>query len=99
MAKAFDILLDEEDELEFANGDFAVGISEAQNLDHLTRAVPGSMKGEPTTGIGIVRYMKRRMNVVELYSEVKEQLKADNWQNESLYINEQEVTINGERDE
>lgn len=100
MAKPYDILLNSDDELQFSTeGDFVLGISEAQNLDHLINTVPGQVKTQPTTGVGMVRYIKKRMNVIGLYGAVKSQLKADKWVNEDLHVNEQEVTINAEREE
>ena|SRR5690606_402602 len=99
MAKPQDIMLDQDNELVIAHGDFSVDVSEAQNLDHLLLSVPGSMKGDPSVGIGVIRWVKRRRSITEFYTEAKAQLKADGWINESISQNGGNIEVSAERDE
>ena len=94
-----DILLNQNDDLIIKNGDFLIGNSEAQNLDHLCRANIGSLKHDPLTGIGIINLAKTRIDEPKFYTNTKVQLKADGWINESIIIDQQEIEINAIRNE
>ncbi len=97
--EAKDILLNQTDDLIIKNGDFQIGNSEAQNLDHLCRATIGSIKHDPLTGIGIINLVKTRIDEPKFFTDAKVQLKADGWVDESIIINGSEIEINALRNE
>lgn len=99
MAKPFDIKLGSENELLIERGDFVIGDAEAQNLDHLLITMPGSVKSQPATGIGAVRWIKRQSRLNSLFTEAKSQLKADGWENESIDVVGSDISIQAEREE
>jgi hypothetical protein len=57
-----DILLDENYEILFENGDFKVGDSEGQHIKLLLDTFKGDWTQNPTTGIGLIRWKNGRMD-------------------------------------
>lgn len=98
-----DILLDENtQELLFDNGDFKIGLSDQQHIDHLMRANPGQYYQFPKIGIGIDKFKLASVNRQEIQQAIRLGLEADNYNVIDLSVteatnNEFIITTNPER--
>ena len=63
---ATDILTDDTGELIIRDGDFAVGPSDEQHMQHLLWANPGTYKQFPLMGIGIFRMLNGSISPTDL---------------------------------
>jgi hypothetical protein len=97
---ATDILCDiETREPVIFEGDFFMGESDEQNLEDLIEYNPGELKGDPLTGVGIVRMMKGQLDEVRIISATRSQMREDNWIIDDVYLDGQELVAIGSRDE
>jgi len=71
-----DILLNSENDLMIANGDFAVGDSLNQQVGLLLLVNKGEVKQHPLIGVGINDILLAE-SMTDIYNEVRVQLKAD----------------------
>lgn len=92
-----DITVDSSGEPLIANGDFVVGDSEAQHLEHLLKAFPGNYRAYPLVGIGAPAWQNARVGLGRIEGDIKLQLKADNWVNEEVVLNGTNISIQAER--
>lgn len=74
-----DILRDEQGELLFENGDFAIGQSDQQHVGDIFLSLPGEYKEFPLAGFGAVRYIKRNITEAEFKRDLKLQLQYDGY--------------------
>lgn len=72
-----DILIN--DDVEFKNGDFAIGVSDAQHIEHILTAKPGQFYQFPTLGVGAVDLIKSSINRQALKQKIKVNLESDNY--------------------
>lgn len=72
-----DILINED--VEFKNGDFVIGISDAQHIEHILTAKPGQFYQFPTLGVGVVDLIKSSINRQALKQKIKVNLESDNY--------------------
>ncbi|CAB4126661.1 hypothetical protein UFOVP87_4 [uncultured Caudovirales phage] len=79
MALVQDILLNDEDDLLIANGDFLVGYSDEQHLALITIMDLGHLKENPFLGIGINRKLGSSENPNVIKSISKQMYEADNY--------------------
>lgn len=75
MAKG--ILLDENDDLLFKNGDLALGDTELQEVSLLLRLNPGELKSDPILGAGLIRMIKSNADKRKIQQRVKLTLQRD----------------------
>jgi len=85
---AKDILLDENDDLQTANGDFMIGDSDEQNADLIIRSVQGNWLNSLLTGFNIWRWLKANLDKYRFERELKIQLE----EMEGYVIEELELT-------
>jgi len=73
-----DLLLDDNDDVLIANGDFVIGASDMQDVSIILQMHPGELKQDPILGVGLSRKVKRSGNAEDLEVDVKLHLKRDN---------------------
>ncbi|OON67807.1 hypothetical protein [Hymenobacter sp. CRA2] len=81
--KAFDLLLDADDDLLVERNDFVIDAADAQHVDLLLRTRPGDWRADPLAGIGIARYLMAPYGPAqasELSREATIQLERDGYQ-------------------
>jgi hypothetical protein len=88
MSDRTDILLDEDNDLKIVNGDFVIGPSDMQHVEHILVAHPGEYKEHPQVGIGIERYLKSTGQQQNLKREIRIQLAFDGYQNPDIELSE-----------
>lgn len=72
-----DILID--DDITFKNGDFVIGESDSQHIEHILRAKPGHFYQYPTLGIGVEDNIKGNISKQALRQSIKQNLESDNY--------------------
>lgn len=80
-----DILLDEDDDLDFRFGDLLIGESTRQHQRHLFLTEKGQNKRVPVSGIGIGGWQNDD-DLSPLYSDVQRQFELDGMQVTSIEI-------------
>ncbi|SDE76110.1 hypothetical protein [Riemerella columbipharyngis] len=88
MEKRKDILVDDSNELEFINGDFAVGNSDIQHIDHIIIAQKGEYKQTPQMGLGVINYLKSNTDKSKFQRDVRIQLNYDGYENPNIDLSE-----------
>lgn len=79
MAAAYDFLLDDDNELAFANGDLIIGESDKQHIQDTIKCYPGWYKQFPTDGVGVGSYTKGSGIEQKLQRSIKLQLALDGY--------------------
>jgi hypothetical protein len=79
-----DILRDENGELAFANGDFAIGQSDQQHVEDILDLQPGELKEFPLAGFGAINYIKKTITADEFKRDLKIQLNYDGYDNATI---------------
>lgn len=88
-----DILIDED--LEFEDGDFAIGISDKQHIKHILKAFKGEFKEFPELGVGIEQ-MINDDNYMDILIEAKKNLQYDGVEIHNIkFTNEGKLNIDG----
>ena len=88
-----DILIDED--LEFEDGDFAIGISDKKHIKHILKAFKGEFKEFPELGVGIDQ-MINDDNYMDILIEAKKNLQYDGVEvNNIKFTNEGKLNIDG----
>lgn len=84
-----DILLDNTGDLDFHNGDFDIGQSDQQHIEHIVEAQKGEYKAFPLVGFGVINYLKKSTRIKSDFKrDLKMQLEYDNYQNPNIDISE-----------
>ncbi len=86
-----DILLDENGELLFRNGDFIVGPSDKQSIQSILNAFPGWWKQFPTLGVGMTQYLNSRDKKQQMQRSIKLNLESDAFVIDNIVINATEL--------
>jgi len=90
-----DILFNED--LEVLNGDFSIQESDQQHINHIMRANKGHYYQFPLIGLGGVKLINGNFRMDQLKSDIKLQLKSDNYLTLDVTLNEKnEILINAE---
>lgn len=76
MAK--DILLDDNNDLKFLNGDFDTGESEMQEVALILQSTQGEWKNEPLLGPNLFRFLKSKESKVAIEKQISIHLAIDN---------------------
>lgn len=75
-----DILLNEDNSPQIVNGDFVVGESDEQHVQHIIQAQKGDYKEFPSLGVDPIRYLKGGPRAsADLQREITVQLEADGY--------------------
>lgn len=72
-----DILLNENNELEIINGDFAVGESELQEVAIILQLRQGELKSDPALGVNLQHYANSKENRTAVERVIKIHLQRD----------------------
>lgn len=72
-----DILLDENDDLIFQDGDFVIGSSLTQDVGIILRLNQGELKSDPLLGANLIKYVNSNIDEVDLQTVVKLHLQRD----------------------
>jgi len=91
MAK--DIFLDDDNDLLFMNGDFAVGESEEQEIKMILQAVKNDYKQHPQLGVSLVEYIENSGRNIALKQEIKLNLRMDG-KNNQFKIQDGNISFN-----
>ena len=83
-----DLLLDENDDILFKNGDIVIGISDNQNQKLILAANKGEYKQHPEVGVGIVQ-MIADDEFTEILIETKKQLEYDGMQIDDVRLTQE----------
>lgn len=92
-----DILLDENNEVLIADGDFVTGQSDQQHVKHIVMAFKGEYKAHPLVGFGALSYLKRDDKIEsEFRRDLKIQLDNDGYNDPDIDLSEgfQKLKIN-----
>lgn len=92
-----DLLNDENGDILMRNGDGVRGDGDAQSLERLLKISPGTLKHSPLTGCAVIRLTNSRITIQEVERDIRIQLKADGWKNETISVNKQDIYINAKR--
>lgn len=71
-----DFLVDDDGDLLIIGGDWAVGLSDQQNIEDIIRAFPGWWKQYPTLGVGAISFLNSG-NDQEFEADIAVNLKSD----------------------
>ncbi|MBU2923061.1 hypothetical protein KO504_17055 [Winogradskyella psychrotolerans] len=77
MVTATDIVLDDNDDITFVNGDFAVGESLTQEVSLILRASQGEWKSDPLIGANLIQLINSNVDDTKLKTRVKLHLQRD----------------------
>lgn len=86
-----DLSLNENDDLIIANGDLVVKTSDEQHVNHLLKANKGYYKEFPTTGCGLIAFIKKQNADKLIEHEISTQLNADGYLTNNLSIDNNEL--------
>lgn len=79
-----DVLLDEDNDLAFSNGDLLQDESSSQNVDLILNSFSGAFKPFPFVGFGLLKYLKTDTSEARFKRELKIQLNYDGYNNPSI---------------
>ncbi|AQY22970.1 hypothetical protein [Riemerella anatipestifer] len=83
-----DILLDEDGDLNFHNGDFDIGQSDQQHIEHIIAAQKGEYKNFPFVGFGVINYLKGDTSKSDFKRDLKIQIENDGYSNPKIDLSE-----------
>lgn len=97
----FDILLDDNFDLLFKNGDFVIDDADAQHIELIALLEPGQIRYSPLTGLGISRRLQSPMGLSQrdaLRRAAYLQLEIDGYQTGTASIEIKDIiTIKADR--
>ncbi len=88
MINRTDISLNEDNDLKIENGDFVIGLSDMQHVEHILVAHPGEYKEQPQLGIGIESYLKTTGKEQKLKRAIRVQLGFDGYKNPKIDLSD-----------
>lgn len=86
--ETYDIILDDDGELQDVNGDFKAGENDNNLLRYLVEANKGEYKEFPLAGVGINLYLNSNKNPQQIKRDIKVQLIGDVFPNPDIDISE-----------
>ena len=86
MIAVWDILLNDKFEVLYEDGDFKIGESDQQHIQHILLARPGQFAQHPLIGCGVQDYDHSSQSVQEKKQNISLQLESDNYKINSLVI-------------
>lgn len=91
MAAAKDILLDDDWDLSFANGDFLTGLSDTQHQALIVAMDIGHLKESPFLGVGINLELGGAKSTNEIKANIQQNLEADNYAVNNITVRNGEI--------
>lgn len=73
-----DIMLDQDDDLQIANGDFVIGESLLQEVGIIIRLNSGELKSDPVLGPNLVQLLNSKADTQDVEERVRLHLQRDN---------------------
>jgi hypothetical protein len=96
--KAKDILLDSDEDLAFKDGDFFVGNSDQQHVQHILKADKGHIRQFPLLGVGLLDYVNGAVEPEVIRQLITTNLRNDNYNvKQVLVTNDYRISIDAER--
>ena len=95
MAK--DILLDDNDDLAFLDGDVVIGDSADQEVSLILRSNQGDWRASPLTGFGVAQRMRNEVSRAEFELALASQLELDGFSMPVVKLAQDGLTINAKR--
>jgi len=92
-----DILLTDGNELQTLRGDFLVGESDAQHVQHIIEATKGNFLENPTLGVGITEFRNGNISLAELSKRVRLELQKDGYKLNKVNFINGEIVIDAQR--
>ena len=86
MERYRDILLNENKDISFKNGDFAFGESIDQEVDLIMRSNKGEWRHDPLLGVNMIKNINAKRGLTNIEQQLKIQLKRDNKHLNSISI-------------
>lgn len=86
MKKRKDILVN--NDLLIENGDFVMGDSDIQHIDHIITAQPGEYKETPQLGFGVINYLKSNTTKTKFKRDLRVQLNFDGYESPNIDLEE-----------
>jgi len=94
------ILIDDDLEIN-ETGDFRLGFSDEQSIDHILRAYKGEFRQAPTIGVGIALELNSPLSNDGLEAKIRRDLDVDSWSIASLLVSsagsDKKITINANK--
>jgi hypothetical protein len=81
------------DDIQFFNGDFLVGDSDTQHVEHIIKLTKGQVRNEPLLGVGIIETLNGAPNKQQLKQSIRRQLVLDNYSVDVVEVDE-DININ-----
>ncbi len=91
-----DIVLQEND-LAFFQGDFRLGDSDAQHIEHLLSAEKGNYAQFPTVGVGIGQYQNGTATSDQISREIRLELQRDGYQVAAVEVRDGSIHLDAKR--
>lgn len=82
-----DILLDDNDDLLIAGGDFAVDDSNDQHVEIIFDCVKGEIRENPSLGFGAMHILKSTLTDVDVKRQVRVELNKDGYEDADIVVN------------
>jgi hypothetical protein len=79
MAAYKDIIIDSTGDMEIANGDVNVNLSDSQHIEHIITTDRGQFRQWPLVGVGLLRQINGTISQQSLRQQMKLQLESDNY--------------------
>ena len=89
-----DILLSDNLDLVFQNGDFVIDESQAQQIKLCLLTAKGEWRENPTIGVGLDSYLVGENTQLDLSAEIRKQLEGDGATVESVLLSTNNNNIN-----
>lgn len=74
---AQDIILNNNDDLTFLNGDLNIDFSDNQHIGHILKANKGNFYQFPEIGVGMIKYINSEFTKAGIKNDIKENLELD----------------------
>lgn len=86
MAEIKDILLTDELDLKFADGDLAIGEATVQSQNLLLLAEKGTFVGTPNVGVGVQQWLNNETTSDELKHAIQNEMESDGMTVQTLEV-------------
>lgn len=95
---AIDILVDDNEDVVFANGDFLVGSSDQQHVKHILKADKGHYRQWPLLGVGMLDYVNGAVEPEVIRQTIRTNLRNDNYNVRQVIVTrDYEISIDAQR--
>jgi hypothetical protein len=85
-----DYLLDEDFDLQIANGDWVTGDSDEQHIELIAAGRPGFMRQFPALGPSLIELIKAKAGKEKFEGRLREHLELDNYTVDSIDLSNKE---------